>query len=182
MERLKRIKLLAMDVDGVLTDGSMILGSKGEVKVFDAHDGLGITLALESGLEIAWITGNNSESVAKRAEALGVTNLFLGARYKSVAIGEIARQKGLKLTEIAYIGDDLNDLPALEAVGAAFAVANASAEAKAAADFVTDKSGGHGAVREAIEMILKAQGRWEEGVQLFLARLQREQESGQAPG
>ena len=182
MERLKRIKLLAMDVDGVLTDGSMIFGSKEEIKVFNALDGLGITLAIEIGLEIAWITGNKSESVAKRAEALGVTNLFLGARYKSVAIEELARRKGLKTEEIAYIGDDLNDLPAMKTAGVAFAVANASPEAKAAVDFVTEKSGGHGAVREAIEMILKAQDRWEEGIQAFLNRLRREQESGEAPG
>lgn len=175
MDKLKNIKLLAMDVDGVLTDGSMIFGPDGDTKVFNVHDGLGINLALTSGLEIAWITGNVSPAVLKRAKSLGVTEIYQGARFKSAVLKEIAAAKGLQIEEIAYIGDDLNDLPAIDVAGVGIAVANAVAEVKAAADIVTEKAGGHGAIREVIEMILKSQNRWEEGIQAFLDKLRAEQ-------
>jgi 3-deoxy-D-manno-octulosonate 8-phosphate phosphatase (KDO 8-P phosphatase) len=147
VEKLKRIKLLAMDVDGVLTDGSMIVSAEGDTKVFNVYDGLGIGLAMAAGLEVVWITGNVSPAVARRAESLGITELFQGARYKSVALLQIAETQGLALEEIAYIGDDLNDLPALESAGVGFAVANAVSEVKDAADIVTAQPGGRGAVR-----------------------------------
>ncbi|MEN6371872.1 MAG: HAD hydrolase family protein [Armatimonadota bacterium] len=182
LEKLNRIKLLAMDVDGVLTDGSMVYGSESEIKLFNVMDGLGIRLAIAAGLEIAWITGNVSAPVTARAKSLMVAELYQGQRYKSVALKEIAGRKGLLLDEVAYIGDDLNDLPAIEAAGAAFAVANAASEVKTSADFITERSGGHGAVREVIEMILKQQGRWDDGVQKLLELLRAEQERGEAPG
>lgn len=182
LEKLNRIKLLAMDVDGVLTDGSMVFGPMGDIKLFNVMDGLGIRLAISAGLEIAWITGNISNPVTERAKSLMVTELHQGQRYKSTALKEIAARRGLSLDEIAYIGDDLNDLPAIEAAGAAFAVANAAREVKTSADFVTEKSGGHGAVREVIEMILKQQGKWDNGVHGFLELLRAEQEKGEAPG
>ena len=182
MDKLKRIKLLAMDVDGVLTDGSMIFGPTGDIKVFHVLDGLGIDLAMRAGLRIAWITGNTSAAVAERARSLGVTELYQGQRDKSAALRGIAERNSVALEEVAYIGDDLNDLPALEAAGAAFAVANAAPEVRAAADFVTERSGGRGAVREAIEMILKAQGYWDDGIRAFLDMLREQQEKGEAPG
>ncbi len=182
MERLAKIKLLAMDVDGVLTDGSMVLGPIGDIKLFNVLDGLGINLAISIGLEVAWITGNVSQAVADRARVLGVTELHQGARLKSVALRSIAEKRGLSFEEIAYIGDDLNDIPAIELAGVSFTVPNASDDVKDAVDFITDKPGGRGAVREVIEKILRTQGKWEEGVQVFLARLKSEQERGEAPG
>jgi 3-deoxy-D-manno-octulosonate 8-phosphate phosphatase (KDO 8-P phosphatase) len=182
VDKLKPIKLLAMDVDGVLTDGSMVLGPVGDIKLFNVLDGLGINLALSIGLEIAWITGNVSDAVRNRAESLGVTELHQGARFKSTALKDIASRRGLSFDEIAYIGDDLNDLPAIELAGATFAVANASHEVQTAADFITEKRGGRGAVREVIETILKAQDRWEDGVSAFLDKLRAEQERGEATG
>jgi len=182
MGKLKRVRLLAMDVDGVLTDGSMVIGQHGDTKVFNVLDGLGISLAMEAGLDIAWVSGNNSTVVTERARSLGVEEVHQAERYKSVALREVAERKGLSLEEVAYIGDDLNDLPAFEASGVAFAVANAAPEVKAAADYVTERSGGRGAVREVIEMILKAQGRWDDGVRAFLETLRRQQEKGEAPG
>ena len=182
MNKLTKIKLLAMDVDGVLTNGSMIFGAEGDIKIYNALDGLGIRLAMAIGLDIAWITGNTSAAVAARAKTLKVTELHQGQRYKSVALQDIAERKGLAMDEIAYIGDDLNDLPAMDIAGVSFTVPNAASEVKVAADYVTEKSGGHGAVREVIEMILKAQDRWDDGVQTFLNVLKEEQAKGEAPG
>lgn len=181
MDKLTQIKLLAMDVDGVLTDGSMIFGQSGDIKVFNALDGLGIGLARAAGLEVAWISGNISAAVADRAQRLQVTEVHQGQRYKPAAIADISNRLGLIKEEIAYIGDDLNDLPAFEEVGIGFAVANAAPEVKIAADYVTERRGGHGAVREVIETILKAQGRWEEAIKAFLDKLQTQQEKGEAP-
>jgi 3-deoxy-D-manno-octulosonate 8-phosphate phosphatase (KDO 8-P phosphatase) len=182
MDKLIRIKLLAMDVDGVLTDGSMIFGPEGDIKVYNTLDGLGIRLAMAAGLDIAWITGNTSSAVAARAKTLQVTELHQGQRFKSVALQDIAKRKMLDVNEIAYIGDDLNDLPAMEIAGASFTVPNAASEVIVAADYVTEKSGGHGAVREVIEMILKAQDRWGDGIKMFLNVLKEEQANGGAPG
>lgn len=176
MEKLKHIKLLAMDVDGVLTDGSMIFGPQGDTKVFNVHDGLGINLALSAGLEIAWITGNKSNAVEARAKMLGIAELHQGARFKSMVLRDIMARLELTKDEVAYIGDDLNDLPAFEEAGVTFTVADAASEIRVAADFITVKSGGHAAVREVIELILKEQNRWEDGVQMFLDKLRSEQE------
>lgn len=182
MDKLKPIKLLAMDVDGTLTDGSMILLTEGDIKIFNVMDGLGMNLAMSIGLEIAWITGNISAAVTQRASSLRITELHQGARFKSAVLRDIALRKELAREELAYIGDDLNDLPAFGVAGVTFAVASAASEVKVAADFVTDRSGGRGAVREVIEMILKAQGRWDDGVRAFLDKLRAEQERGEAPG
>ncbi len=174
MDLLKPIKLLAFDVDGVLTRGEMIFGPDGDTKIYNVQDGLGIDLALAAGLEIALITGNNSDAIARRAKVLRIAEAYLGQRDKTVALHDLAKRKGLSMEEIAYVGDDLNDLPALKLAGAAFAVANAVPEVKAAADYITERSGGQGAAREIIEQILKAQGRWDEVVQLFLDELKEE--------
>ncbi|MDO8683031.1 MAG: HAD hydrolase family protein [Armatimonadota bacterium] len=180
MERLKKIKLLAMDVDGVLTDGSMFyLEEAGQARVFNVQDGLGIRMAMLAGLQIAWITGNISETVARRATDLGVTDLFQGARYKSEAVRELMRRHGLSAEEVAYIGDDLNDLPAFEAAGVSFAVSNAVQDIKDAANFITTRRGGSGAIREVIEIILKSQGKRQDAVAAVLKEFEREQAEGQ---
>ncbi len=160
--RLKKIRLLALDVDGVLTDGTINIGSSGELfKGFNARDGLGISCALKNGLEIAVITGRRSEIIHRRAEELGIRLLLEGVRQKGRELDRIAAGLGLCREETAYMGDDLNDLPAFMAAGTAFAPADASEDVKKYAAAVTAACGGRGAVREAIEMILRAQGKWE---------------------
>jgi 3-deoxy-D-manno-octulosonate 8-phosphate phosphatase (KDO 8-P phosphatase) len=120
--------------------------------------------------------------VAKRAADLKVSALFQNARYKAVGLKAAARECGVKLEEIAYMGDDLNDLPAFDLAGVSFAPANAVHDVKTAADYVTERSGGQGAVREMVEQILRAQGRWEQGVQAFLEELKTEQAEGETSG
>ena len=180
-ERLSRIKLLAMDVDGTLTNGDMVFHGSEQIKSFSVYDGLGIRVAMNYGLRIAWVTGNNSESVSKRARMLGVEDVVQSSRYKSTAIRELAGHYGLEREEIAYIGDDLNDLPAFEQAGFCFAVANAADELKVRADAITTLRGGRGAVREAIETILKARGEWDDAVRSFLDELSVEDEQKKGP-
>lgn len=170
-DRISKILLLACDVDGTLTDGSMTVYDSQEIKTFSVYDGLGIRLALTNGLRIAWITGNSSSAVTERARALGVEDVYLGSWMKCDAITDLQQRYGLSKEQIAYIGDDLNDLPAFECAGLCFAPANAVPEVKARADIVTQREGGSGAVREAIEAIFTARGRWEEAVGNFLAEL-----------
>ena len=181
VEKLARIKLLAMDVDGTLTDGGMIFLRGEQLKMFSVYDGLGIRLAMNYGLKIAWVTGNSTDSVVQRARTLGVTDVYQSARFKSNTIKQIAEDHGLEMDEIAYIGDDLNDLPAFEFVGVSFAVANAVTEVRERADVVTVRSGGAGAVREAIEDIFKARNQWAEAVSSFLDELAREEAGGKGP-
>ncbi|PIU67882.1 MAG: 3-deoxy-D-manno-octulosonate 8-phosphate phosphatase [Armatimonadetes bacterium CG07_land_8_20_14_0_80_40_9] len=161
-EKAKKIKLIAMDVDGVLTDGKIILGEKGEeYKNFFAQDGMGINLALEAGLDIAWISGRESKVVEARACQLKVKEVYQGIEDKSRSLTQVVKKHNLSLNQVAYIGDDLNDIPALQRVGLAIAVANAVEEVKKKADFTTKRKGGEGAVREAITLILKAkEGVW----------------------
>lgn len=174
-DRLSKIKLLAMDVDGTLTDGAMIFYNEEQMKVFSVYDGLGIRIAINSGLEIAWVTGNVTAAVSERARTLGIEDVYQGARYKTDALRDVAKRYNLAMAEIAFIGDDLNDLPAFEEAGFCFAVANAVQELRDRADYVTQRKGGHGAVREAIEAILKARGLWESAVSGFLNELAREE-------
>lgn len=181
LERLKKIKLLAMDVDGTLTDGSMIFLGNDQMKVFSVYDGLGIRLAMNYGLKIAWVTGNVTESVEQRARTLGVTDVYQGARFKSDAMKQIASDHSLTMDEIAYIGDDLNDIPAFDCAGVSFAVANAVEEVKQRADVLTTNRGGQGAVREAIEAILKVHGTWDDAVSSFLDELAREEAGRKGP-
>jgi 3-deoxy-D-manno-octulosonate 8-phosphate phosphatase (KDO 8-P phosphatase) len=168
-ERLARIRLIACDVDGTLTDGTLFYGmGEGEVKAFHAHDGLGMVLARCVGLEVAWITGRRSDIVARRAKELGVTALLQGVHDKATALRTLAQERGLTLAEVAFIGDDLNDLPALRVAAIALAPANAVAEVRLAAHVVMEKNGGHGAVREAIERILHARGEYERAVLAYV--------------
>lgn len=157
--RLAKIRLLALDVDGTLTDGTIAYSDSGvETKAFSIHDGLGIVLARHAGLETVWITGRTSPLVERRARELGVRRLFQGVRDKTIPLTEVAQHAGLALENVAYMGDDLNDLPALRIAGVALAPANAATEVLAMAHLVTPRAGGHGAVRDAITAILQARG------------------------
>lgn len=167
-KRAKSIRLLVLDVDGVLTEGQIAVGSEGEIwKVFHSQDGLGIAAAGKVGLKTAIITGRHSEMVRRRCQELKITDVVQGSMDKAASLRELAAVHKLDLSEIAYAGDDLNDLPALSLAGLACAVANAAEEVKAAAHYVTNRQGGRGAVREIIELILKAQGKWEDVVSLY---------------
>ena len=166
---LQKIKLLALDVDGVLTDGSIYISPAGEVfKGFNAKDGMGISCALRSGLQIAVITGRQSPIVERRCEELGITLLQQGVKDKRLALQQMAQKLGLVREEIAYMGDDLNDIPAFKASGLNLVPADAAIEVMAVADIITKASGGRGAVREAITMILAAQDNWNVIVNSYL--------------
>jgi 3-deoxy-D-manno-octulosonate 8-phosphate phosphatase (KDO 8-P phosphatase) len=170
--RLAKIRLLALDVDGTLTDGTIGYDDTGrETKNFSIHDGLGIVLARLVGLETAWITGRTSPLVERRARELGVPFLFQGVRDKTIVLTDIAARNGLSVENIAYMGDDLNDLPALRIVGAALAPANAVSEVLEAAHYISSYSGGLGAVRDVITTILKARGDYDVALSAYFASL-----------
>ena len=165
--RAKKIRVFLVDVDGVLTDGRVWLnsqpdGTASEIKGFSAYDGAGLKLARDAGLRTGLITGRKSAAVAQRARECEIEFVYQGQAAKLSAYEEILRVTNAKDLEIAYVGDDLPDIPLLERVGLAIAVANAVPEVKGAAHFVCKRSGGEGAVREAIELILKAQGKWKQ--------------------
>lgn len=179
---LQPVRVLAMDVDGVLTDGRILWGADSdgdllELKAFDVRDGLGLGMAQTVGLQVAWITGRTSAIVRKRAEELGVREVHQRSRDKRAVLTGIMERLGLPREAVLYIGDDLNDLPAFDAAGVRVTVPGAPAEVVEQSDWVTQAPGGRGAVREVVETLLKAQGRWEEAVQAFLARLREEQHS-----
>ena len=170
-EKAKKIKLFITDVDGVLTDGQITLGTQHqEWKSFHAQDGLGIALAQKAGIAVAIITGRYSEAVERRAQELNIKFVYQKIKDKRKALQEIMAELDLTRAEIAYIGDDLNDLPILEQAGLRLAVANAVPEVKVRVDYVTEKEGGKGAVREALVLILQAQGKWEEIVASYLEK------------
>ncbi|MBI5569830.1 MAG: 3-deoxy-8-phosphooctulonate synthase [Desulfomonile tiedjei] len=161
-ERLKKIRLIIFDVDGVLTDGRITFGSGGvEIKSFDVRDGHGIKIARRCGLEIAMVTGRTSEVVPRRAEELGVTRLYQNVWDKKPVLAELMSSLAMEADEVAVIGDDVVDIPLFRRVGLGFTVPEAPAEVVRAADMVTRHNGGRGAAREVIEMILKAQGKWD---------------------
>ena len=161
-ERALRIKLLLMDCDGVLTDGRVWLFENGEEqKGFHTRDGLGIELWHRAGLKSGIISGRKSNAVERRARGLGMSFVVQGVEDKVQAFKETVAQAGVTNEEVAFIGDDLNDIPLLLRSGFAVAVADAAPEARERAHYVTKLNGGQGAVREVIELILKAQGRWD---------------------
>lgn len=190
--RAKKIKLLLFDVDGVLTDGKLFIfpaprdaeqttqahaakhGGQGgfglvsqsyvEAKGFHAHDGTAVSLAHLAGIKLGLITKRISETVALRARDLKLEHVHQGIQDKRTVFEEILRQEGLQADEAAYVGDDVIDLPVMRNCGLAIAVANAREEVKDEAHFITDHNGGDGALRDAVEYILKAQGIWEEVV------------------
>ncbi|HEY1066486.1 MAG TPA: HAD hydrolase family protein [Pirellulales bacterium] len=170
-DRCRRVKLLICDVDGVLTDGSINLSTDGvETKRFHVRDGSAIKLWTSSGGRIAWVSGRKSAAVERRAEELGVTILFQGVSDKLPVVRRILADLALTEEEYSFIGDDLPDLPAVSLAGLGVAVADAVPELRTAADYVTDAPGGTGAVRETIEMLLKAQGAWDAVVARYSAQ------------
>lgn len=158
--RLARVKLLVCDVDGVLTNGTVLLGDGKEYKAFSIQDGLGMLLLKHHGIRVAWVSNRPSQVTTQRAEELKIDFLFQEKGNKVQALELILKQAGATWDELCYMGDDVVDLGALKRAGVAVAVANAIAEAKALADYVTKASGGCGAVREVVVMILKAQKKW----------------------
>jgi len=168
-KRAARIKLLLMDCDGVLTDGRIWIFENGEdQKGFHTRDGLGIDLWHRAGFESGIISGRNSSALERRAQSLGVKYLWQGRDDKRQAFADTLAQAQVNGDEVAFIGDDLTDLPLMVQSGLAIAVGDAVAEVKARAHYVTTANGGYGAVREAIELILKAQNRWDEFVNPYL--------------
>jgi 3-deoxy-D-manno-octulosonate 8-phosphate phosphatase (KDO 8-P phosphatase) len=171
--RARKIKVLIFDVDGVLTDGQLffIPGEDGkglEVKGFSAHDGLGISLARLGGLRVGIITKRNSQTVAIRARDLKLEFVYQGQAHKMHAMNEIAAKAGVTLEQIAYVGDDVIDLPVMRVVGLAIATANARPQAKDVAHYITANVGGFGAGRDAIDYILSAQGTLDRAIKDYL--------------
>ncbi len=168
-----RIKLLGLDVDGVVTNNSVYLGlvdgQRVEFKQFDIQDGLAMGLARRMGLIVAWVSGRYSDATTLRATEINVDELVQdrGAR-KVPAMTEMLLRRGLGWEEVAFLGDDLADIPLLRRVGLPMAVANAVDEVKRLAAYTTRATGGSGAVREAVEALLQAQGRWDEAVRVYL--------------
>lgn len=166
---LMKIQLLALDVDGVLTDGTIVVNGTGsESKFFNVQDGHGIRLWQTAGLKIALFSGRSSEPTKYRAEQFGIEYVFQECHNKLEALKNLIAQVGLSAERVAYVGDDLPDLPAIRYVGLGVAVANAVDEVKQHADFITTRPGGSGAVREVIEYILKNTGRWQELMKRYL--------------
>jgi len=156
-DRARRVRLLCVDVDGVLTDAGMYYGPDGEVlKKFNTRDGMGLARVREAGVAVAIISGEDSAIVHARATKLKIDDVFSGAADKRLAIDQLCARHGLGMDEVAFIGDDLNDLPALESVGLACAVADAAEPVKAVAHYVTERRGGDGAVREVCELLIAA--------------------------
>jgi 3-deoxy-D-manno-octulosonate 8-phosphate phosphatase (KDO 8-P phosphatase) len=168
--RAKQIKVVLMDVDGTITDGSVTLvsqpdGSATELKTFDAHDGQGLSLARTAGLKTGVITGRESAALRRRARELGIEFVYEKQPHKIAAFEEILLKAGVRESEVAFLGDDLPDIPVMRRVGLSVAVADATPEVKRVAHLVTRAVGGKGAARELIEVILKSKGIWEEMIE-----------------
>ena len=179
-ERAQRVKVIVFDVDGVLTDGRLFFVPTGknengeptavEVKGFSAHDGLGIAIARAAGLRIGVITKRQSDTVAVRMRDLRVDHLYQGAHFKTEALAEIASSEAVSMDEIAYVGDDIIDLPPMRQVGFAVATWNARDQVKREAHWVTPHAGGLGAGRDVIDYVLEAQGRLDEAIAFYLSK------------
>jgi 3-deoxy-D-manno-octulosonate 8-phosphate phosphatase (KDO 8-P phosphatase) len=163
LQRARGIRLLILDVDGVLTDGRLYFDAKGEtLKVFHVRDGHGIKMAQRGGIEVALVSGRRSDAAFHRARELGITRFAEGVRDKVAVLGELLAALNLTAEQAAAVGDELVDLPLFHRVGLGVAVADAVPEVRAAAHWVTTLPGGRGAVREVCDLLLKAQGRWDE--------------------
>jgi len=161
--KAQRIKLLLLDVDGVLSDGRIVVDNEGEeMKYFDARDGHGIRLLARAGIEVGLLTGRYSRVVSHRARDLGIRMVYQKVFNKVDVYQKIKRRKHLTDLEVAYVGDDIVDLPVLRRVGLSIAVRDAWEGLKNKVDYVTEQKGGRGAVREVVEMLLHAQGKWGE--------------------
>jgi 3-deoxy-D-manno-octulosonate 8-phosphate phosphatase (KDO 8-P phosphatase) len=159
-----RIRLFAMDVDGTLTDGTLWVGAteEADLKAFHSHDGAGIKILAQAGVVPAIVSGRRSRATQRRAEELGIEEVHQGVADKAACLARICTRRGFGPAEAAFVGDDLSDLAAMRSAGFSAAPADAAAEVRAAADFVATRGGGRGAVREAIEHLLRAEGLWDE--------------------
>ncbi|MBT3176469.1 MAG: HAD-IIIA family hydrolase [Desulfobacula sp.] len=168
--KLAHIKLLLLDVDGVLTDGGITYSDSGEqIKTFNSKDGFGIRLLMDSGIQVGIITGRKSKALEYRCKNLGITLLFDGIKDKSKALDKIRSQTKIMPDQIAFVGDDLMDIPVMKMVGVSFCVSDACQEVKNHSEIITKQKGGHGAVREICESILKSQGLWETILNKYLS-------------
>jgi 3-deoxy-D-manno-octulosonate 8-phosphate phosphatase (KDO 8-P phosphatase) len=162
IERAKKVRILVMDIDGVLTDGRIIYGNYGdELKNFDVNDGLGVTLARRAGFKTVILTAKASRVVTKRARDLKIDKVYHNFHYKIKALDKIKKRFKCEDQEICFIGDDVIDIPVLKRIGLAVCPPNAMDEVKPYAHFITEKKGGRGAVREVCDFLLKAQGSWD---------------------
>jgi 3-deoxy-D-manno-octulosonate 8-phosphate phosphatase (KDO 8-P phosphatase) len=169
LTRARPLRLLILDVDGVLTDGSLYFDSKGEtLKVFHVRDGHGLKMLQRAGLEVALVSGRRSDAAYHRARELDLNRFYEGVRDKIAILKELLAALNLTPSQVAAVGDDLVDLPLFRRVGLAVAVADAVPEVRAAAHWVTSLPGGKGAVREVCDLILKAQGQWEDLIRPWL--------------
>ena len=169
-KRARQIKVLLMDVDGTITAGTVTLlsqpdGTALEIKTFDAHDGQGLSLARTAGIRTGVITGRGSPALQQRARELDIEFVYEKQPHKIAAYEEILKKTGAAESEVAFLGDDLPDLPVMRRVGLAVAVGDATLEVKLAAHFVTKAPGGKGAARELVELILKSKGIWEDMIE-----------------
>ena len=169
LARAAKIKCLILDVDGVLTDGRIVLGNYGdELKFFDIHDGHGVVMLNRAGIKTLIVSGRKSRINVKRAKEMRVTKVYQDAHDKLKVFEKIVKKYHVNPEEVCYIGDDLIDLPVLSRAGLSVAVRNAVAEVRHAAHYVTERPGGRGAVREVTDLLLKAQGRWDELMEKYL--------------
>lgn len=168
--RIKRIKLLILDVDGVLTDGSIIYNNDSvETKVFNVRDGLGIRLLMRAGINVCIATGRSSNALYRRCEDLGITHIFDALNDKTSVLEKVLDKFDVSIEEIAFIGDDLPDIPLMQLIGLPIAVADADQEVKKIANAITKSRGGAGAAREVCEAILKENGLWNEVLQRYVS-------------
>lgn len=167
-EQAKKVKLLLLDVDGVLTDGRIVYDSSGrDMKFFDVHDGLGVYALRQAGIRTILITTKGSRSIRPRARDMRIEEVFSDIWPKSAVLDKILKKYKVDLSEICFVGDDLVDLCLMRKVGFPIAVFNAAPEVKQAASYITLKGGGRGAVREVAELILKSQDKWKEILRLY---------------
>ena len=163
LEKLKHVQLLLLDVDGVLTSGSIIYNDAGsETKIFNARDGFGLKLVMQAGIKVGLVTGRSSKALRHRCDNLGIRYLFDGIADKAFMLEKIAAQTGVGPDNAAFVGDDLPDLPIMKRTGLSIVVADAHEIVRQKADWTTQAPGGHGAVREVCEALLRAQGLWDQ--------------------
>jgi 3-deoxy-D-manno-octulosonate 8-phosphate phosphatase (KDO 8-P phosphatase) len=166
-DRIKKIKLIAFDVDGVLTDGSIVVSSKDEIKVFNVKDGLGLTMARKLGFVTLFISGRSSVALENRAKELKVDYLITRCDNKISELNKILKELNMNYDDVAYMGDDYNDLPILEVCGLSACPGDAAEAVRERVDIVIEDFGGRGAARAFIEKILRVQDKWEQGIKLY---------------
>jgi 3-deoxy-D-manno-octulosonate 8-phosphate phosphatase (KDO 8-P phosphatase) len=168
VEKAKKIKLLLLDVDGVLTDGRIVYDSRGgDMKFFDVHDGMGVYALKKAGIKTILITAKGSRAIGPRAKDMQVEAVFENISPKTAVLDKILKKYRIATDEVCFVGDDLVDLCLMQSVGFPIAVFNAAPEIKQSASYITVREGGRGAVREVVELILKSQGKWAEIVQSY---------------